>query len=173
MAIDASRKRRRLVLFSFVYSYFNTLQPNNRRVHNQDIMAPLIDLPRFHDELAYMSSLRTIAPGADIASIKRPNARRKYLKTYFRQMRKISASRLDNPSETPHLREDIEPLKLGQRIVFRSQGQVPVKSLVALHRMIRNDSIRGSELATIMSHGQPTRKDNSRFLCVIRNLFEE
>lgn len=117
-----------------------------------------------------------VSSGQTASSVKE---RRKHIKSIFRSMRKTSAyglrkSRLNKTRKA--LRrpiQDVEPLKLGQRIVFRSQGQVPVKQLVAFHRLIKNDQIRASKLLSLNMKGEPTRRRNSAFFCAIRNSFEE
>lgn len=123
--------------------------------------------------------LSTATSGVQYQPSQVRNERKKHFKSVLKDMRKISVKPLRNfklkkPKVTRRRPiQDIEPVKLGQRIVFRSQGQVPVKQMVAFHTLIKNDQLRASNLVSLNMRGEPTTGRNSAFLCATRNSFEE
>lgn len=72
-----------------------------------------------------------------------------------------------------HKYQDSEPLKLGQRVILRSGGPVPVQQLVRLHAMYQKYEARANEILETTMRGEPTRESNTALHCVVRELFEE
>ena len=99
--------------------------------------------------------------------------RRKRFEKIFEDIRRISATRPKIPRRRLPPTHEVEPIKLGQRVVFRSQGQIPVKPLIKLHKLIRSDSIRATEALSVGTEGEPTKLRNSGLHCAIRHHFEE
>ena len=69
--------------------------------------------------------------------------------------------------------QDNEPLKLGQRVILRSQVPVPVQQLVTLHMMYQKYEVRANKLLNSMMRGEPTREYNTALRCAVREIFEE
>ena len=99
--------------------------------------------------------------------------RRKRFRVIFRNMRRISAAGLDQFRQPQPLTQDLEPIQLGQRVVFRSLGQVPVKRLVELHRLIKCESNAASHALTNLTNSEPTSILNRGLHCAVRHIFEE
>ena len=89
-------------------------------------------------------------------------------------MRKIASERLTSKSRrTSHYIEDPEPLKLGQRIVLRSQTPVPIAVLARLNSLYKSDSVIATELLATMIQGEETWPRNIYYRSAVRAIFEE
>lgn len=102
------------------------------------------------------------------------NQHKMKFKSLFKAMRKISAEQIRNvKNPPPRVRQDYEPIKLGQRIVFRRLGRLQVKRLIALHRLIKNEQKTANKLLAANMRGRPTRPRNTMIFLAIRGIFEE
>jgi len=97
----------------------------------------------------------------------------KRFKSIFRKMRNISATQLSELRRPSSPTQDVEPIALGQRVVFRAQGQVPVQRLVELHKLMKSKSILASEALNFYTNGEPTSIPYSGLHCAVRHVFEE
>jgi hypothetical protein len=69
--------------------------------------------------------------------------------------------------------QDNEPIRLGQRVILRSQVPVPVQQLLTLHLMYQKYEVRANKLLNSMMRGEPTREYNTALRCAVREIFEE
>lgn len=91
----------------------------------------------------------------------------------LRQMRETSAETLETlPASLDSV--DLEPIKLSQRVVLRSNVRLPVKLLVELHRLYKNDTARANKLlSTVLNRHEPTDRKYIISYAGIRATFEE
>lgn len=96
-------------------------------------------------------------------------------RSLFKAVRKVSAEKVRNVKTTlpRKVRQDYEPIKLGQRIVFRRHGRLQVNKLMALHRLIKNKEKIANKLLAANMRGRPTRPLNTLIFLTIRGVFEE
>ena len=108
---------------------------------------------------------------------KRQGRSRKKLKHLLRKIRNISAKKITRVRKHAGMVQDIEPLKLGRRLVLRSRAQVPVKKMVALHGLYRDESMWAtkflSESLSGTMEGEPIGISHTSMRCLLRAKIEE
>lgn len=85
----------------------------------------------------------------------------------FRKMRKISSSCIKK-QKPRRITDYHEPISMGQRVVLRSQGRVPVKMLMAIHKMYKNNSVRATDFVRGPTYGSMS----TELRCAVREYFE-
>ncbi|KAL6713547.1 hypothetical protein ACLMJK_009012 [Lecanora helva] len=103
--------------------------------------------------------------------------RKNRLQSKFTKIRRIAKSRISQTSAVPvyppRLTQDIEPVNIAQRVVFRSQGRLRVRSLVAFHALIKSRSTMATGVLSVLTDGEPTDPGNSSLHSAVRHIFEE
>ena len=108
-----------------------------------------------------------------VSTSKQPKERRKRLKALFRKMRKTSETRIRQPILPSRLTQDVEPINLSQRVVFRSQGEIPVKVVLRYHDLLKCGSIMATRILSVLTEGEPTDIRNGGLNSALRHFFEE
>ena len=108
-----------------------------------------------------------------VRSSKPPKERRKRIKALFRKIRKISETRISQPIQPSRLIQNVEPINLSQRVVFRSQVEIPVKTVLKYHDLLKHGSVAATQILSMLTEGEPTDIRNGGLHSALRHLFEE
>lgn len=116
--------------------------------------------------------LRTVRPIPAYSEKSKENQKR--LQNFFEKTRKISSTHISKSyrSQRPN-HDDIEPITLCQRVVFRSEGQLPVKRLLQIHKVIKSESNVASKVLSVFSLEETTKNSNAISHSIIRHVYEE
>lgn len=114
-------------------------------------------------------ALLAMAPIADEDSeTEKVREKKKNTIALMKKMRKISWS-CQRKRKYSRTRQFYEPIKIGQRVVLRAYGRISVQSLVAVHRMFKNNSTRATRFLYTPKHEMM----NTEARCAVRASFEE